>query len=81
MARQPLYSAGGANGAVAVVASDSDDIPVTHGLAVTTAGLAKLTFVDGSVATDFPLIAGYNPIHVTRVWSTGTTAAGIFRLT
>jgi len=71
-----------ASGFVAVTPADGTDLPggICKSLLVTTAGLAKLTDAKGNVSTSVPLQAGYNPIKVARVWSTGTAATGIFAL-
>jgi hypothetical protein len=67
--------------------------PVTHGAVVTpddatdlttasrailvgTAGDIKLTTVGGSTLTA-AFTAGWHPVCASRIWSTGTTAAGI----
>lgn len=69
--------------AAKVTASDSADIPATNGLLVGTAGNARVIFADGqnTGASDLiPLQAGYNPISVTRIYSTGLTASNIWAL-
>lgn len=74
---------GVASHAVKVTASDSANIKPTAGLLVGTAGNARVIWADGqdSGGTDLvPLQAGYNPISVTRIYSTGLTASNIFAL-
>lgn len=67
---------------VAVTPADGSDLPqgICRGLLVGTAGAAKLTDASGNVVTGVPLQAGYNPLQVARVWSTGTAAAAIYAL-
>ena len=71
-----------ANTVVAVTPADGADLPngTCRALLVGTAGNAKITDASGNASTSVPLQAGYNPIKVARVWSTGTTATGIFAL-
>lgn len=71
-----------ANSVVPVTPSDSVDLPQgwARGLLVGTSGTAKITDGSGAIVTGVPLQAGYNPIRVQRVWSTGTTAAAIYAL-
>jgi hypothetical protein len=66
----------------AVTPDDSNDLPggVCRALLVGTAGAAKLTDAAGNVVTSVPLQAGYNPLRVKRVWSTGTTASTIYAI-
>ena len=60
-----------------VTHSDTVDLPeVSRSLYVGVAGNVKVTMRSGRVVT-WPLIAGWHPISVSRVWSTGTTATGI----
>lgn len=64
----------------AVTPNDSTDIAANcRGLLCGVAGDCKVTTQAGNAVT-IPLQAGYNPIRVTRVWSTGTTATGIYAL-
>jgi hypothetical protein len=70
-----------ASSAGAVTASDSaDNAEGSSALLVGTAGNAKLTFANGKTVETFPLQAGYNPLRVKRVWSTGLTASNIWAL-
>jgi hypothetical protein len=70
-----------ASGCVAVTASDStDNATGSSGLLVGTAGAATLIMENGATATAVPLQAGYNPLRVRRVLSTGLTAANIWAL-
>jgi hypothetical protein len=65
---------------VAVTPSDSVDLTVpSRGLLCGVAGNAQVTTQAGQTVT-IPLQQGYNPIRVRRVWSTSTTATGIFAL-
>lgn len=76
-----------ADNAVAVVPSDSTDLPTSaYGLFVGGAGDIKVTMiggstVDGKVVTFAGVSAGqFLPINVVRVWATGTTATLILAL-
>jgi hypothetical protein len=62
--------------AAAISLSDSSDLDyVTQAILASAACTVKVTTVGGeSVA--LPLAAGYNPIRVTKVFSTGTTLSG-----
>lgn len=53
--------------------------PTPRALLIGVAGNVKVTTARGTVLT-LPLPAGYNPIRVSKVWSTDTTATGIFGL-
>ena len=74
--------AGPGEALLAVTPADGSDLPggVCRGLLIGTAGAAKLTDSLGNVVTGVPLVTGFNPIKVKRVWSTGTTAATIFAI-
>lgn len=68
-----------------VTASDTADLPdgPCDALLVGTAGAARI--IDGSDSNTggtnlVPLQAGYNPIAVKRIYSTGLTAAGIWAI-
>lgn len=63
----------------AVTPSDSTDLPdgVCRCLLVGTAGTATILDAEGNQTTLVPLIAGYNPIMVRRVFNTALTAANI----
>ncbi len=80
MAAESLSSSGPVKDIVAVTASDTTVFAATRGLLVGTAGAATVKTVEGSTATTIPLQAGFNPISVTQVFSTGLTAANIWRL-
>jgi hypothetical protein len=47
-----------------------------------TAGVADLTFANGTAAVNFPLQAGYNPVRATVIDepTTGTAATGVWAL-
>lgn len=64
-----------------VIPSDTTDLPVSsRALNVAQEGIVKVTTVAGDVAS-VAIAAGVPfPIRVTRVWATGTTAAGIVAL-
>lgn len=66
----------GATKAVAVVSGTP--FPTCRALKVGTAGTATLTYGDGTVATDYPLIQGYNLEQVVTV--TFGTAADVWAL-
>lgn len=64
--------------AIAVTPSDSVDLPhTTRALFVGTAGSARMTLASGAVVDFTGLAAGWHPMRVMRVHSTGTTAANI----
>ncbi|MBJ3776415.1 spike base protein, RCAP_Rcc01079 family [Acuticoccus mangrovi] len=71
-----------ASGVVVIAPSDTADLgEVARALYVGNAGDVKLTALDGSTATFVALAAGsVLPVTVTRVWSTGTTAANLVGL-
>jgi hypothetical protein len=48
--------------------------PVCRAVLAGTGGVATCTFQDGSIA-DLTLVAGYNPISITNIANTGSTAA------
>jgi hypothetical protein len=71
---------GPATDAFGITLSDSINLAVKpRALLVGVAGNLKVTMASGSIVI-LPVPAGYNPIRVTRVWSTGSTATGIFGL-
>jgi len=57
------------------------DLPggIARSLTVGTAGTANLMQIDGTIRTNYPLQAGYNPIVVRQV-RTGGTASDIWAL-
>jgi len=68
--------------AVSVTPSDSVDINAGfdnggYNLLIGVAGNVRVTTLAGQTLV-LPLQAGFSPILVTRVWSTSTTATGIF---
>jgi hypothetical protein len=57
---------------------DANDLAyMTKGLEVQTAGNIKITTQGGETLTKFFWV-GYHSIHVTRVWATDMTAAGVY---
>ena len=57
-----------------VTPSDSTDLTnSSRALLCSGAVVAKLTFVGGETVENVPLQQGYNPLRISRVWSTGTT--------
>ena len=62
-----------------VLKDDADNCTNSRGILCDVAGDAKVTTRDGTTLT-IPLQKGYNPLRLSRVWSTGTTATGIFAL-
>lgn len=61
----------------AISPDDSNDLAnVTTGILASAACTVKLTTSGGETVTSFPMQAGYNPIRVARVFSTGTTLSG-----
>ncbi len=83
MAAQPALVGGRLNypaiGGEAVTPSDSLDLnQPSRGLMASVAGNVKITMIDGSVLT-IPVLANViYPLGITRVWSTTTTATGMF---
>lgn len=74
------YLSSPAENIVAVTPNDSTDIALgSRAILCGTAGTAKVTTKAGQSVT-IPLQQGYNPIAVTRVWFTGTTATDIWAL-
>ena len=65
---------------VVVTASDSEDIDPTRAIVASTEGVATVIDADGNQITAFPIFKGYNPISVTRIFSTGLTASGLFAI-
>ena len=65
--------------AVAVIPSDSADLPaVSRAIYIGGAGHLKVSLKASATPVVFSnLPAGWHPIRVTRVWSTGSTASGI----
>jgi hypothetical protein len=64
--------------AVAVTPSDSVDLPAkTTALYVGIAGDLTVTMLNGETVTFTAAAAGWHPIRVRRVWSTGTAATNI----
>ena len=56
----------------AISTSDSQDLPyITRALLLGVAGNVKVTYMNGDIDT-VPLQAGFNPLQVVRVWTTGT---------
>jgi len=68
--------------AFSITPNDSTDLTVpTRGICLAAAGDLKVTTLGGDTVTfsDGSLAAGViHPLRVRRVWSTGTTATGIF---
>ena len=72
-----------ANFAFAITPSDSLDVEtITKSLLVDAAGTLRVTMANMSDGTsiDLPVIAGYNPLRVRRVWLTAKTAGNVFGL-
>ena len=62
--------------AAAITPSDTDDLTVvTRAILATADCSVKVTMAGGEQVT-LPLQKGYNPLRVSRVWSTGTTLSG-----
>lgn len=68
-------------GAVAITPSDSADLtdPVSA-LYIGTAGALKVDTIGGDTVTLANVAVGYLPLAAKKVYSTGTTAAGIVGL-
>ena len=66
--------------AFSITPSDSMELAIIpRALLIGVAGNVAMTLPSGTTIT-LPLPAGYNAIRVVRVFSTGTTATGIFGL-
>lgn len=71
---------GPVTGIVAITPSDTTNIGSARGFHVTVAGNIKITTEDGQTPT-IPVLASIPyPYACTVIWSTGTTATGIFAL-
>jgi hypothetical protein len=72
---------GPARAVVALTKNDGADLPdgVCRSLWVGTAGTANFTDAMGNAVTNFPLVAGLNPIMIVRLRA-GGTADNIFGL-
>jgi hypothetical protein len=73
-------STSAAQDAVAVTTSDATIIPVTRALYIGTGGNLKVRMASGNTVTFTSVAAGVFPIQVDMVYSTDTTASGIFAL-
>lgn len=61
-----------------VTPSDTADLPhASRALNVATAGALRVTTIGGTTGTVYVAAGVPFPVRVTRVWQTGTTAAGI----
>lgn len=69
-----------AKDAVAVTASDATIIPITRSLYIGTGGTLKVRMASGNDATFSNVATGIFPVQVDMVYSTSTTASGIFAL-
>ncbi len=64
----------------AVTPADDTDLGyATRALLVATAGNLKVTTVGGEAVT-IPVVAGYNPLRVVRVWAASKTCGDVFAL-
>lgn len=64
--------------AAAVTPSDTVNLPeITTALYIGVAGNVQVTMMDGAVVLFSNFAAGWQPIRVSRVWNTGTTATNI----
>jgi hypothetical protein len=67
--------------AAAVTLSDSTELAPTRSLYIGAGGNLKVTTAYGTDVTFSNVVAGsILPIQVTKVWSTGTTAANVIAL-
>jgi hypothetical protein len=66
--------------AVAVTASDATTIPVTRALYVGTGGNIKVRMASGASVVFTNVAAGVFPVQVDMVYTTSTTASGMFAL-
>lgn len=69
-----------AEGGFLITPNDSNDLEqVTKAILVGTAGILKVTYKNGSIDT-IPVVAGYNPLRLSRVHLTSQTAGNIHGL-
>lgn len=74
------YSTGVWSAKDAVLLSASGTaFPTCRGLNVATAGTATMRMASGNTVTDYPLVAGYNPIQIDKLTALGT-AVGVWAL-
>lgn len=63
---------------VSATPSDADDLShASRAINVATSGAVRVTTLGGDVETIFIAAGIAFPLRVTRIWATGTTAAGI----
>lgn len=67
-----------AGGAYLVTKNDAADLPIfSRCLLVDADGLLKVTMYPNADVVTLPVVKGYNPLRVSRVWSTGSDAIGV----
>ena len=69
-----------AHGAVAITPSDSTSFPTTRALYVGATGNIRVLTADGQDVTFLNVPGGIFPMQVEKVFSTSTTATGLFAL-
>lgn len=70
-----------AGNAALVTPSDADVFPISsRALILASAGNVRVDMVGVGTGVTLPLVAGFNPIRVTRVYATGTAANTIYRV-
>lgn len=63
---------------MAVVPSDTDDLPVSsRGINVATTGAVRVTTIGDTTETVHIAAGAAFPLRARRIWATGTTASGI----
>lgn len=69
-----------ASAAEAITPNDSADLTTTtRALLIASAGNLKVTMKGGQTVT-LPVVAGYNPLRVVRVWAASKTCGDVFAL-
>ena len=64
----------GPSGNLVKLSASASTIATTRSLWVGTAGTATMLDVSGNTLTDFPLLAGVNPIRITKLTALGTAS-------
>lgn len=73
-------TAGPYGAGVVVTPNDTTDLGLTRGLYVSVAGTLSVLLANDTVLNIPVAVAGYHPLQVQRVRSTGTAATGIVAL-
>lgn len=69
-----------ASSAEAITPNDSADLTtIPRALLIASAGNLKVTMKGGQTVT-LPVVAGYNPLRVVRVWAASKTCGDVFAI-